>query len=642
MKSRIIRQLEQTDILLPSLIADGLAANDRVKVRMSILQAAAQHAREPAGAAIDLSAECGGVGIDPTTIRSLIGGARLAPNGSVAAPGLATLGGGIVDDITAMIEAVRAGSPSDGHAAADRLSSITANGPLAAADEIASARVAELTGISNAGGDSLHRLVMDLHKALNRLAAGCAEEVVDGAHAYGLLPDDRTAVAEFMRGVNRTRALKFDHPGLDTTATRAGTRLTIQNDVGATDAHVIVAAVEGRVVTITYTDVHLARAKFFTRLFDAFPLRWSGLDRQKADGLGDDGVFYLVTGRFEADHDENRNALLEAIGAALVFLIDWNKARKTLRLWVSKDDAVRILDWAARNQVGHRAFLELGGSDLLASAVRHATPKRIGFGERLDTALGHAVAVDFLKMVLRISTEALLQGRSVRLARDRIEADLARRMESVDSALLAIVVRQAGLARDIAAAIDRHIAGRRSGRPTDRQLLAAQARRIEEKADRIALDARNEIARFDAEPIVEQLVNRVEEAIDELEQAAFIASLMPPEIAADALEPVADLCAIAIGASEAAAVGVDAASEVPEGKRVDSEDALASVGRLVDLEHMADAAERAVTALVLRGGLELATSLSMLELARAIERATDRLAGFAHLLRHHVLAGLSA
>ena len=35
MKSAIIQQLGQTDILLPSLIADGLAANDSVKVRLS-------------------------------------------------------------------------------------------------------------------------------------------------------------------------------------------------------------------------------------------------------------------------------------------------------------------------------------------------------------------------------------------------------------------------------------------------------------------------------------------------------------------------------------------------------------------------------------------------------------------------------
>ena len=42
-----------------------------------------------------------------------------------------------------------------------------------------------------------------------------------------------------------------------------------------------------------------------------------------------------------------------------------------------------------------------------------------------------------------------------------------------------------------------------------------------------------------------------------------------------------------------------------------------------------------------RGDFELKTALSVLELARAIERATDRLAGFGHLLRARVLAELS-
>ena len=44
MKSQIIEQLGEADILLPSLVADGLAANDRIKVRMSALQSAAHHA----------------------------------------------------------------------------------------------------------------------------------------------------------------------------------------------------------------------------------------------------------------------------------------------------------------------------------------------------------------------------------------------------------------------------------------------------------------------------------------------------------------------------------------------------------------------------------------------------------------------
>jgi hypothetical protein len=45
---------------------------------------------------------------------------------------------------------------------------------------------------------------------------------------------------------------------------------------------------------------------------------------------------------------------------------------------------------------------------------------------------------------------------------------------------------------------------------------------------------------------------------------------------------------------------------------------------------------------VFAGGFDVATSLSVIELARAIERATDRLAGFGHLLRRHIMTDLSA
>ena len=40
-------------------------------------------------------------------------------------------------------------------------------------------------------------------------------------------------------------------PGLGTTATRVGARLTIQNDIGATEVHVLVVHVEGSAATVT-------------------------------------------------------------------------------------------------------------------------------------------------------------------------------------------------------------------------------------------------------------------------------------------------------------------------------------------------------------------------------------------------------
>lgn len=44
MKTRIVERIGQADMLLPARIAEGLAANDRAKVRMSALQAAATQA----------------------------------------------------------------------------------------------------------------------------------------------------------------------------------------------------------------------------------------------------------------------------------------------------------------------------------------------------------------------------------------------------------------------------------------------------------------------------------------------------------------------------------------------------------------------------------------------------------------------
>ena len=640
MKSEIIAQLGQTDILLPSLIADGLSANSRVKARLSVLQAAARHAREPGSTRFDLTDECHAAGLDSMAMESLVNRARLLAGELVMAPGLDSLGSAIWDDVATMIRAVEAGDKVVGEAARERLSAIRSTTEPESSDTLALAQIAGLTGISSGGSAGLHRLVMDLHRSLNGLAAGHAEEVLAGAHVYGLLPQDRPVIEAFMHGVEATRRLKFDHPGLATTAMRSGTRLTIQNDIGETDAHVVVIAVEVDAVTVTYTDVHLPRAKFFIGLLRDFPAQWSRLDRKSAEGLGDDGAFYLVTGRYPID--DRREAFLEAVGASLVFLIDWNRARKLLRTWVSKGGAVDVLDWAARNRIGHRGFLELGGGELVASAVRRAAPNRIGFGERLDHALGRDAAVDFLKAVLRVSSEALLKGSSVRLARDRIEADLVRHLQRVDTALLTIVMRQSGLAREIAAGIANYIAEQQARRQCDRTALASRARRIEEKADKIAMEARGEIARFNADPAIKNLVDCIEEAIDELEQAAFVASVIPSVVAPELLEPLARLCATVVKGAEAAAAGVAAAADVPEGHRADSEDALAAVGRLIEAEHDADAAEREVTASVMQGEFDLKTALSVLDLARTLERATDRLAGFGHLLREHVLADLSS
>ncbi|QTL02562.1 hypothetical protein J5J86_17460 [Aquabacter sp. L1I39] len=644
MKSDIVAHLGQTGVLLPALIGEGLRANDRVKVRLGVLQAAVHHAHDPLNARFDLREECRAAGLDVLTLEDLVrqstaGGAEDEAHREIAAPGLAALGAGIWDDLEDMVKAAEAGQDGVASAARARLEVIRAESALGRSDALRETEIARHTGIGAADSPSLHQLVMELHKALNRLSATHAEEQIAGAHAFGLMPQDRAAVEAFMRGLNATAGLKFDHPGLSTTAARTPAGLTIQNDIGETDAHVVVIGVTDTTVTVTYTDVHRARARFFTGLFRDLPVRWSGLDQHTAKGLAEDGAFYLVTGTCEGDL-ATRLKVLEALGRHLVFLIDWNKARKVLRSWVSKADALMLLDFAARNAIGQRGFLELGGADLLAGAVQHAAGGRIGFGERLDTALGREGACDFLRAVLRISTEALKEGQSLRLARDRIEAELMRHLQRVDDDLLTVVVRQAGLAREVAAGIAGALSGT-GDQAGSSDRLAANARRIEQKADRIALAARERGARAGTDGVLVALVNQMEEAIDELEQAAFVASLSASPLPDSLTAPLGSLCRAAVEGAEAAATGAAAAIDVPAGHKLDFEDALRACGRLAEIEHAADEAERAVTAAVLAGPVDLRAGIAALEFARALERATDRLAGFGHLLRGHVLADLS-
>ena len=109
MKSRIVEQLGQAEILLPALVAEGLRANDRAKVRLSVLQAAADHARDPHGVPADLSAECRSAGVDAVAAKALVAGARPVVDGVIEAPGLAKLGEALIADMETMIKAANGG-----------------------------------------------------------------------------------------------------------------------------------------------------------------------------------------------------------------------------------------------------------------------------------------------------------------------------------------------------------------------------------------------------------------------------------------------------------------------------------------------------------------------------------------------------
>ena len=117
------------------------------------------------------------------------------------------------------------------------------------------------------------------------------------------------------------------------------------------------------------------------------------------------------------------------IGAAIVFLIDWNRARKRLVNFVDKEGAIAVLTAAAANEVGHMAWLKAGGERLVFSAMQAVGSGTFRIGDRLDEVLGETQARTFLLDVMRLSTQALMNGQPIALVADETRMLLARQVQ---------------------------------------------------------------------------------------------------------------------------------------------------------------------------------------------------------------------
>jgi hypothetical protein len=642
-KAEIVERLGDAAVLLPTLISDALAANDCVKIRLSVLQEAAQQATSPGRSPRSYEGELRAAGLEPAGMLNLIAGAQSLGPGRLRLPSLDNLLAGIRSELGRMAAPLAtAGDPADAALVA-RVDSVIGAMPSAEDEQIELGMIEAMTGPGREGGDSVHRLVMDLHKAINRLAAATAVESLDGARVHGLEDGDRMLVKAFMRGLNRTQPLAFGHPGLGTTAVRAGGRLTIQNDIGTTDAHVLVVHVEADEVRLTYTDVHRPRAKFFISLFEGQDAEWSPLAERPGDGLEND-VFYLLTGRYCAREAAGRERFLDFLGSRIVFLIDWNKARKALQSFLGKNAAIKLLTWAAGHDYGHRAFLELGGMDLVFEAVQRVAAGRIPYGVRLDTALGEEDCLEFLESVLRDTSQGLAAGRTVRLIRDEIQADLARRFETAESAVLTVLIRHLGLTRLLAGTIADLLSAVGVPSGEDRRAFARRAKRLEEKADRLTVSAREIAQRIRESRNLRLVIDAVENATDSLEDCAFLLSLLPEDGTARlGTAPLAQLSEIVTDSVGHMVRAVEAASRLPNGKRVDAADSLQSIDATVLAERKADAAEReAFAAFMDAPASDVKALMLALEIGRTLESATDHMAHAALSLRDRVLEELSA
>ena len=428
LKEKAVATLGMSSLLLPAWLKLALQANDRIKLYLSLLQAGLQHADAPHQPVTDLSSELAQLGLSEAQWLQDLAKSAYLDHELLVLPALDSLVQALSTDLTLLARPICDTEHDKAQAMRTRRDDwLQRLDALRDEEGLSQSLLIALTsGDRTHQGDSFHLLVMDLHKLLNALSGQLATENLDGAHVWQIADSDRPLIRAFMRGLQRTAPLKFGHPGLDTAVTRSGSKLLIQNDIGTNDVHVLVIEVEDLCVSLTYSDLHPSRFDFFQQMLEQFGFQWTLSEPLKADGLNAGKPYRLGHARRLADNAQDLEQALTAVASRIVFVIDWNRARKRLQNFVRKPLALELLREAARQEWGHMAWLLAGGERLAWDAMQAVDSEAFRVGDRLDQVLGEAATYDYLRELLRLSSVMLRQKQPAALVADEARMLLAR------------------------------------------------------------------------------------------------------------------------------------------------------------------------------------------------------------------------
>ena len=375
--------------------------------------------------------------------------------------------------------------------------------------------------------------------------------------------------------------------------------------------------------------MHAERLAFFQDMLKPRGVTW---DAQRTAVLAAGAPFYLATGRTEATDVDACRSFLEFLGSRLVFLIDWNRARKQLRGFLRAPDRLSLLRSAAEADIGHRGFLELGGARLVNQAIEATAGSSMHFGDRLCDVLGDAETLTFLRFVFQAATEGMLSGQSHALIHDRIRVALSAHFSNEERRLLTLAADHAGLIFELAALVrdglqaDADHAGKR----------ARRARRFEHDADQMVGDTREAVRRRPDHAVFLRLLEVADDAADGLEDAAFLLDLDTLDgKPLEALQALADLLA---EASQEWIKALGHAAQIGRGaSHAETEDFLTAIDRIVAIEHQADDAERTLSATAVKHARDFRQLHMFTAIGDRFEAAADALKHACLILRDHVL-----
>jgi uncharacterized protein Yka (UPF0111/DUF47 family) len=643
-KAGMVREMGQDELLLPDLLNSALMANDRIKYYLTLLQSAQQRADHPNGKFDPLREERELAQEDDARLDTVVPGSVKLAGGEYVIPFADQILGAVRDRLEEMLRPLLAMGDEKGAELQERARGLLAEVPPHL-ETMPRSLVQAITSGDRGGRDSIHLLVMDLHRSLNALQARIAPEDISGAKAYMLGEGDRELVAAFMSGVNRTAPLKFEHPGLGTTATRVGEKLVIQNDIGETESHLLIINITGLGVSIVQTDVHLPRVLFLQSLFERYGVSWQDtLSRSSGGGSVNKGIYHLSRGSYEARDREQLGEFLRFFGSRIVFLIDWNRARKKLQSFLPKKDAIAALRWAAENEVGHRGFLKLGGDQLIFEALELAPRVPLRYGQPLYQVLGRERTLEFFQSTLRKSATDLLAQKPIRLIHDEIKVELLNYFRPAPQELLALCIEHATLIFEVGSSLRGaiHRVEEGTGRPQV-EMEADRSKRWEKDADNIVSRVRTLAKSIDvAVPFVD-LVVKADDAIDYLEEAMYLMTMANGMRTGRSFLELGIMADIAVASCQEFIKGLYAAEAAYDRCAQDEVvQFLQPVDSVMELEEKCDQALRRALAVILQEPTDVRGTIIALEIARNIEESTNSLMKAAYVLKENIFESLGA
>src|SRR6185369_16804531 len=385
-----------------------------------------------------------------------------------------------------------------------------------------------------------------------------------------------------------------------------------------------------------YTDNHLPRLLFFQEMLTDWGLDWSEV-HSRTDPAFAGGVYHHCLGTFRAGDKKELKGYLSHLGSRLVFLIDWNRARKRLQLLVSKQAALSLLSWAAAGDLGHLAFLKAGGERLVFDAFQFVAGGALP-GSSLEEMLGRETALSYLQFLLKTCASGLLGNRPPALIRDEARVELYRHYHNVQQSLLDLAGNHAALAIEIAGAIrDGLLPGSGSGPQFER--IGARAKEWERRADELVIRARELAPQSERAEAIRQLLEVADDIADELEEAAFQLTLLTSDPLPEELRrPLAALAQLLFESSREYLKAIENARDIQRSGAPDSmHDFLQAIHRIVAIEEQSDTTERLVRKALVSAELDYRQAFVLAECAKKLESAADALMHTGMILRDQIL-----